>query len=178
MSKLVKVGGICSVSAIIALMMLNFADNFRTSQQGLELIGQVEGCRRNPYHCPSDVLTVGIGSTVASSGAIEPHKRYSDAEIAKRWVNDIQAAERCVNQFANGRLMPQSVFDSVVSITFNVGCGKLSRSTMFRQANEKDWRGVCNEFPKWVYAGGKRLRGLEIRREKEKALCLSGVKQL
>lgn len=61
------------------------------------------------------------GSTVASSGAIEPHKRYSDAEIAKRWVNDIQVAERCVNQFANGRLMPQSVFDSVVSITFNVG---------------------------------------------------------
>lgn len=172
MSKLVKVGGICSVSAIIALMIADFGDDFRTSQKGLEVIGQAEECRRDPYVCPADVLTVGIGSTSASGGAINPNKRYSDMEIAERWLKDIQAAERCVMHWANGSVLPQSVFDSAVSLTFNVGCGSVSKSTFFRKLKSKDYVGACNELSRWVYAGGKKLRGLEIRREKEKALCL------
>ncbi|HHF7321725.1 TPA: lysozyme, partial [Haemophilus influenzae] len=32
------------------------------------------------------------------------------------------------------------------------------------------------EFPRWVYASGKKLAGLVVRREKEKALCLADLK--
>lgn len=170
-----KVGGACSVLTMIAVMVTNYGDEFRTSIAGLEIIGNAEGCRRDPYKCPADVLTVGVGSTEASGESIDPHKIYTDIEIAKRWKNDIVIAERCVNRFANGKQMPQSVFDSVVSIVFNVGCGALSHSTLFRKANIQDWQGVCNEFPRWVYAGGKKLRGLEIRREKERKLCLTDL---
>ncbi|WP_018652254.1 lysozyme [Actinobacillus capsulatus] len=46
---------------------------------------------------------------------------------------------------------------------------------MFRKANAYDWNGVCNEFSRWVYSDGRKLKGLVIRREKEKALCLSGL---
>ncbi|THA00327.1 lysozyme [Rodentibacter pneumotropicus] len=170
-----KIIAACSISVIIGLLQLNHPD-LRTSQVGMEIIGNAEGCRRDPYQCPADVLTVGIGSTAAGGESINPNKRYTDKEIADRWANDLHIAERCVNQYAKGRTLPQGTFDSMTSIVFNVGCGAMRKSTMFRKANAGDYVGACNEFPKWVYAGGKKLRGLEIRREKERQLCLTELK--
>ncbi|OOF68492.1 glycoside hydrolase [Rodentibacter pneumotropicus] len=170
-----KIIAACSISVIIGLLQLNHPD-LRTSQAGMEIIGNAEGCRHDPYQCPSDVLTVGIGSTEASGEKINPNKRYTDKEIADRWANDLRIAERCVNQYGNGSHLPQGTFDAMTSIVFNVGCGAMRKSTMFRKANAGDYIGACNELPKWVYAGGKKLRGLEIRREKERALCLRDLK--
>ncbi|OOF68300.1 lysozyme [Rodentibacter caecimuris] len=170
-----KIIAICSIPAIIGLVQLYHPD-LRTSQAGMEIVGDAEGCRRDPYQCPSDVLTVGIGSTEYGGEKINPNKRYTDKEIADRWANDLRIAERCVNKYANGDALPQSVFDAITSVTFNVGCGAMRKSTMFRKANAVDYVGACNEFPKWIYAGGKKLRGLEIRREKERQLCLTELK--
>lgn len=167
--------GICAVSAIIAIVVDKFGNQIRTSPQALEIIGNAESCRRDPYKCPADVLTVGIGSTEFSGEPIEPNKRYSDVEIAGRWVNDIKIAERCVNSYANGYRIPQSVFDASVSLTFNVGCRATLKSTMFQKIRKGDYVGACNELPKWVYAGSRKLPGLVIRREKERQLCLTGL---
>ena len=41
--------GVCSVGAIITLLFANFGGEIRTSKQGLEIIGDAEGCRRDPY---------------------------------------------------------------------------------------------------------------------------------
>lgn len=164
--------GVCSVLSVIGIMYAQFGMEIRLSPKGAEIIGNAEGCRRDPYKCPADVLTVGIGSTEAGGEAIDPKRRYNDFEIAERWKNDIKIAESCVNRFANGRALPQSVFDAAVSITFNVGCGRVQKSTLFRKLNTGDYIGACNEYPKWVYAGKTKLPGLVIRREKEKALCL------
>lgn len=175
LSKSRTVLGVCSVGSIIALMLSIFGGEIRTSEKGLEIIGNAEGCRRDPYKCPADVLTVGVGSTAASGEKIDPKRRYTDLEIAERWKNDIKVAENCVDRFANGRKLPQSVFDSAVSITFNVGCGTVSKSTMFKHLRAGNYVQACNEFPRWVYAGGRKLQGLVVRREKEKALCLTDL---
>ena len=79
--------------------------------------------------------------------------------------------------YGNGRALPQSVFDSAVSITFNAGCGAVRNSTLFKQLRSGNYHQACHEYPKWVYAGGKILPGLVSRREKEKALCLADLKQ-
>lgn len=165
----------CSVVTIIGVMTQHFGSEFRTSEAALEIIGDAEGCRRDPYVCPADVLTVGIGSTEAGGEPIDPKKRYSDLEIAERWKNDIKIAEHCVNQYANGYYIPQGVFDAAVSLTFNVGCGATRKSTMFRKIRNGDYVGACNELPKWVRAGNKVLKGLVIRREKERELCLADL---
>ncbi|MBE2898095.1 lysozyme [Pasteurellaceae bacterium TAE3-ERU1] len=170
-----KAGSICVVGSIIALVLADFSGETRTREPGLELIGKAEGCRRDPYHCPSNVLTVGIGSTASSGEPIDPNKRYSDKEIAKRWVEDIKRAEECVNLHANGRLLPQGAFEAATSITFNVGCGAMQKSTLFRYARQGNIKAMCNEFPRWKYAGGKVLPGLVKRRSAEKALCLSSI---
>jgi len=168
--KKIATTAICSVSVIIGIVIANYSDEIRTSKAGLEIIGNAESCVREPYYCPANVLTVGIGST----GNIQ-QKVYSDEEIAKRWAGDIKTAERCVNRYANGFHLPQSVFDAVTSITFNCGCSNMRKSMMYKHLNNGDYKAACNEFPRWNKAGGKVLNGLVIRREKEKALCLSDL---
>lgn len=162
----------CAVSAVIALVMANYGTELRTSQHGLELIGNAEGCYSKPYQCPADVLTVGIGTTDAVE-KIERKKIYTLEEIAALFAKGIKQAEACVNLYANGAKMPQGAFDALVSITFNVGCGKLQNSTLFRMANQGYSPKMCNQFTRWIYSGGKVLQGLVDRRNKERALCLA-----
>ena len=75
----------------------------KTSRFGLELIGNAEGCRRDPYKCPADVLTDGIGNT----HGVKPGARKTDQQIAADWQKNILAAERCVTNYAAGDKLPQ-----------------------------------------------------------------------
>lgn len=161
-------GGACAVSAIIAIV-LSMDAGLRINQAGLELIGNAESCRRDPYMCPARVLTVGIGST----GRVD-NRRYADKEIAEMWVTDIRAAEKCVNQYANGQRMSDNQLGAITSFTFNVGCGALQKSTLARYAKSEQWSQMCGELAKWVYIGKERSSGLANRRSLEMALCTKG----
>ena len=114
-------GAICAVSAVIAIV-LSMDSGLRINREGLELIGNAEACRREPYMCPARVLTFGIGST----GNVQ-NRRYSDTEIAEMWITDLRAAEKCVNQHANGQAMNVNQFSAITSFTFNAGCGVLQK---------------------------------------------------
>ncbi|MDG6881048.1 Phage-related lysozyme (muraminidase) [Phocoenobacter uteri] len=173
--KKIKVAGavVCSVMAIIGIVKQQYPE-IKVSQQGLELIGNAEGCRAKPYTCPADVLTVGIGSTEAGGSKIQRNKIYTNEEIAERWKEDLLIAQECVEKYAHGNTQPQGAYDALVSITFNIGCGAMRKSTLFRMAKQGYSPQMCNQFPRWVYAGGQKLKGLVKRRAKEKALCLGG----
>lgn len=47
------------------------------------------------------------------------------------------------------------------------------RTTLWRDAQAGNWRGVCERLTDFVNSGGKRLQGLVNRREEFKAWCLS-----
>ncbi|WP_439327900.1 lysozyme [Lonepinella sp. BR2357] len=162
----------CAVMAVIALALAT-GDGFRTTEKGLALIGNAEGCRTQAYQCPAGYWTYGIGTAETSGEKIERNKTYTLQEIADSWVRNIKVAERCVNDYANGRRLPQGAFEASVSLTFNVGCGALKNSTLFRYARAGDIQAMCDQFPRWVYAKGQKLAGLETRRKQEQALCLT-----
>lgn len=171
---------VCAVSVIIGLMGVKYAGEIRTSPQGLELIGDAESCRRDPYVCPAGKLTAGIGSTTA----IDAHHFYSDDEIAEMWAEDVKTAERCVNQNFNGREMNQNQFDAMTSAAFNMGClnliwftdlasGKRLKTTIWRNAQARQWDAMCVRLNDFVNAGGVKLAGLVKRREAESRLCMT-----
>lgn len=162
-----KAGAVCSVAAIIAMVVAS--GQVRTSEKGLELIGNFESCQRDPYKCPADVWTDGVGNT----HGVKPGVRKTDEQIAADWVKNILEAEKCVNRYADGEKLKQGPFDAAVSVTFNVGCPAMQKSTMFWMFRQGKITEACNQFPRWVYAGGKVLPGLVMRRAKEKALCLT-----
>ncbi|URW84503.1 lysozyme [Alcaligenes sp. DN25] len=71
--------------------------------------------------------------------------------------------------------LPDGVRVALASFVYNVGRGAYGNSTLLRKLRAGDLAGACNQLPLWVYAGGKKLRGLERRREAERKICLSGL---
>ena len=63
-----------------------------------------------------------------------------------------------------------------LSFTYNVGVGNFKSSTLLKLLNKGQRQDDCEQLSRWVFAKGKKLRGLVHRREDEKALCLSGLK--
>lgn len=162
----------CGVTTIVGLTIALHGNELQTSEKGLLLIGNAEGCQRMPYTCPADVLTFGIGTTSAVEKVI-PNKVYTNEEIARAFAKGVKQAEKCINTYANAQRMPQGAFDALSSITFNLGCGKLKNSTLFKMARQGYSKAMCNQFSLWIYANGEPLKGLIERREKERALCLA-----
>ena len=52
-------------------------------------------------------------------------------------------------------------------ITYNLGGGALQGSTLCRKVNREEHAEVPAEFIRWVWAGGRKLKGLIRRREAE-----------
>lgn len=71
--------------------------------------------------------------------------------------------------------LPDGVRVALASFVYNVGPGAFGGSTLVRKLRAGDLAGACNQLPRWVYAGGKKLRGLERRREAERQICLSDL---
>lgn len=140
------------------------------SRAGLALIQRFEGLRLEAYLDSVGKPTIGYGSTQGV--------RMGD-EITNAQATELLAAD--VERHADGvrRLvdvpLSQNMFDALVSFTFNVGVGALSRSTLLRRLNAGDYQGAAQEFARWVYAGGKQLDGLKRRRETERSLFLEPV---
>lgn len=162
-------GVVCSVATIIAIV-LN-AGHVRTNERGLELIGNAESCRRDPYVCPAGVLTDGMGNT----HGVKQGTLKNDQQIAAEWETNILDAESCVNRYGNGRKLSDNTFSAAVSVTFRSGCGNMRKSTMFSLLRSGDVKAACYQFPRWIYGGGRVLPGLVKRAGDEEALCLDGV---
>ncbi|CAJ48947.1 lysozyme [Bordetella avium] len=73
------------------------------------------------------------------------------------------------------RPLPDSVRVALASFVYNVGPGAYGGSTLTRKLRAGDLAGACRELPRWVYAGGTKLRGLERRRDAEMRICLSDL---
>lgn len=162
-------GAVCSVTLIINIVLSH--GELRTNKAGLELIGNAEGCRRDPYTCPAGIITDGIGNTHGVRRGI----RKTDEQIARDWERNIDTAEECVNRYAEGKSLTDDTFSAVTSITFNVGCPAMRKSTLFALMGRGEIRRACDQFPRWIYAGHVILPGLVDRRSKERELCLKGL---
>jgi GH24 family phage-related lysozyme (muramidase) len=85
---------------------------------------------------------------------------------------DIAKFERGVNRLIDVPLN-QNQFDALTSFAFNLGNGSLQASTLRKKLNREDYEGAADEFPRWVFAGGRKLRGLVKRRYAERELFLT-----
>jgi lysozyme len=133
-----------------------------TTERLLTQLMAMEGCRLTAYRDAAGVLTIGYGHTkdVREGDRISA---YWARELLKR---DIAYFERAVLGLKVARTEGQ--LDALVSLAFNIGIRALKRSTLLKTIREGGSRSaIKREFRRWVYAGGKKLPGLELRREWE-----------
>jgi lysozyme len=139
-----------------------------TSQRGIDLIKEFEGCVLEAYDDGVGVWTIGYGHT----RDVRKGDRISE-QIAEDLLKlDLSEFENGVSSRVKAHLN-QNQFDALVSFAFNVGLGALGESTLLRVLNEGDYQGASDQFGQWVHGGGQVMDGLVRRREAEKALFLS-----
>ncbi|MEO3990255.1 lysozyme [Pseudocitrobacter cyperus] len=162
----------CSVAAVLTLAA--FVPDFhllRTSPDGLALIADLEGCRLRPYQCSAGVWTSGIGHTAGVVAKQDITERKAAVNLVSDVLNVEKTLAACIPVD-----MPQPVYDALVSFAFNVGSGAACRSTLAFYLNRQQWSQACGQLTRWVFVNGVRSRGLENRRERERAWCMAGVK--
>ncbi|MDM3502442.1 lysozyme [Enterobacter hormaechei] len=145
----------------------------QTSDKGIALIKQFEGCKLTAYQDSVGVWTIGYGWTQPVDGKSIRAGMTIKQETAERLLKTgLVSYESDVSRLVKVGLT-QGQFDALVSFTYNLGSRSLSTSTLLRKLNAGDYTGAADEFLRWNKAGGKVLNGLTRRREAERALFLS-----
>jgi lysozyme len=138
------------------------------SERGLHLLKEWEGCRLEKYRDVAGKWTIGVGHLITREELIggKFDNGITPSESIVLLVKDVRPAESAVNRLVKCHLL-QHQFDALVSFVFNLGEGSFQKSTLLRKLNAWDYDAVPKELRKWVYAGGRKVKGLINRRENE-----------
>ena len=142
------------------------------SKAGIALIKHHEGVRSRPYRCPANLWTVGVGHLIGD-GKLLPdsyNRNFTAEEIDGLLKSDLRRFELGVHKMLPNVPLRQHEFDAIISFCFNLGLGCFQRSTLRQALLRGDKKAAMESLVKYCRAGGKILRGLQIRRLDEKAL--------
>ena len=134
----------------------------RASESLIQKLKEFEGLRLEAYLDAAGVPTIGYGHT--------HHVTLGD-RLTEYWADqllreDVGNVVRDISQL--GVVRTQGQMDALVSFAFNLGIGRLLRSTLLKKIRSgASMHQIRKEFMRWVYADGKRLKGLEKRRQWE-----------
>jgi len=139
------------------------------SREVREFIKGWEELRLVPYFDAVGHLTVGWGHVLPPDAEV---RRYTRAECEELFEEDILEVEQGVDDCLRVDI-PQPCFDALCSFAFNLGVGRLRRSTLLRMINEARLDDATHQFGLWKYATDKKtgklveLAGLVKRRKAE-----------
>jgi lysozyme len=134
----------------------------KASESLIQKLKEFEGLRLEAYLDAAGVPTIGYGHT--------HHVTLGD-RLTEYWADqllreDVRNVVRDISQL--GVVRTQGQMDALVSFAFNLGIGRLLRSTLLKKIRSgASMHQIRKEFMRWVYADGKRLKGLEKRRQWE-----------
>ncbi|RPD37447.1 lysozyme [Candidatus Liberibacter solanacearum] len=136
----------------------------------IDLVKGFEGLRLTAYRCPAGIWTIGYGHTgndVFKNLAIT-EKQANELliqDISKTLVQVFKASPIIIHAGENR-------ISAIGDFVFNLGIGRYRNSTLRKYVDNEDWMNASHEICKWVFAGGKKLNGLVLRREIEVELLL------
>ena len=157
----------------------------KASKECLDLIKHFEGTKLKPYLCPALLWTIGTGSVLYPEQAKLPmdqrkafplrpehNRQWSKEEVDKLLAEDVARFERGVERLLPNARLSQSEYDCLVSFSFNLGLGTFQRSTIRQALLRGDKKMAVESLLKYNKAGGKVLKGLDLRRKAEAALFM------
>ncbi|MBO6032508.1 MAG: lysozyme [Prevotella sp.] len=134
----------------------------RASESLIQNLKEFEGLRLEAYRDAAGVPTIGYGHTKGVRMGDRLTAYWADQLLRK----DVGQVAYEVMQL--GVVHTQGQLDALTSFAFNLGIGRLIRSTLLKTIrNGGSMHQIRKEFMRWVYADGKRLKGLEKRRKWE-----------
>lgn len=139
---------------------------------GAGTVSYYEGKSNDSYPDPVGIWTICYGETKG----VRQGDYKTDEECLDSLAGELTEHHKKMMLYIKS---PISVKEEAayLSFTYNVGVGALSKSTLLKKLNSGQRVEACNQLLRWDKAGGKRLKGLTLRREAENKLCLEGVKE-
>lgn len=129
-----------------------------------------EGYVPAPYLDPVGLTTYCVGHLALKGEVVK--SKYSEQEcmdiFASDWKKHLKELDSVVKVPYKSEWERQALND----FTFNNGIGNVKSSTLLKLLNRGKHVEACEQLVRWVYAKGKKLRGLVIRRDKTMPYCL------
>jgi len=155
-SRVAGLTGIVGIAAAAALLV--FTPRF-------------EGTKLKTYRDLGGVLTYCTGATENAMWG----KTYTPEQCRAQLERDLERHAAGV-----ARCVPMSRLNAgqrvaFVDAAYNIGVPAFCGSTMARRINAGDIPGACDALLMWNKVGGREVRGLTLRRQKERELCLQGL---
>lgn len=142
------------------------------SEKGIKFLIEWEGLRLEPYKDAAGLWTIGVGHLIGKD--LDGWGKISHEKAIDILRSDLSTSEAAIERLVTISL-EQHEFDALVSFVFNIGAGAFSRSTLLRKLNQGDKSGAAREFIRWNVAGGRVVRGLTRRRQRETLLFSTGA---
>jgi lysozyme len=142
----------------------------KISQNGINFIKKFEGVRYKPYKCSAGLFTIGYGHLIGDGKQLPDswNKTFTEREVDELLRKDLARFERGVTMlFPVSYRFTQGLYDALVSFSFNVGLGCLQRSTVRSALLRGDKVMAGQSLLKYCRAGGKVIKGLQLRRQAE-----------
>lgn len=140
----------------------------RTSQNGIDLIKQFEGCRLNAYQCAAGVWTIGYGHTAG----VRKGQIITQVQAESFLKDDLYKFEQKVMKYDSKYHWNQNEFDALVSFAFNIG-----NIDQLTANGTRDIKTISEKMLQHKKASGRILDGLTKRRKEEQNLFLKPVQQ-
>nr|WP_278652500.1 lysozyme [Pandoraea pnomenusa] len=101
---------------------------------------------------------------------VYPGMQATQAQCDAWLEEDIKVALEAVDRNVKVKIS-ETMRAALGDFVFNLGEGALRRSTLLALVNAGRLFEACNEYRRWVLAGGRKLDGLVKRRAVEEWLC-------
>ena len=136
------------------------------TQEGLELLKALEGCRLTAYRCPAGVWTIGYGHT---KGVTDGMTITAD-RAEELLLEDVQTFRNAVKRAVKVEQTEQQI-DALTILAYNIGVRAFRDSSLLRCINQgKPRQMITAQWQRWHYVGKTESVGLLNRRNEEIAL--------
>lgn len=133
------------------------------TENGINLIKRFEALSLVGYDDGIGIPTVGYGHT---GPEVKIGMVITEDEAIDLIRRDVMTAERAVLRYIT-RPLTDNQFNALVSFVFNAGAGALQHSTLRMRCNAGNDAAVPSQFNRYVFGGGRKLKGLVARRSLE-----------
>jgi lysozyme len=131
-----------------------------------------EGRVLKTYRDLGGVLTYCDGATENAQAGRTYTPAECDAQLDRDLERHAAGIAKCVpmERLTDGQKI------AFVDAAFNIGVPAFCGSSMARRANAGDMPGACDALLLWNKVGGREVAGLTKRRQRERELCLKGMR--
>ena len=137
---------------------------------GYDLTLPSEGLVLSPYSDPIGLTTLCIGHLATKKDVVK--EKYTEEECMTIFAQDYKKHRAELDSVVKVPYASEWEREALTDFTFNNGIGNVKSSTLLSLVNQGKHKQACEQLVRWVFAKGKKLKGLVTRRDNTMPYCL------